>query len=230
MKKINILLVEDDSNLGYILKEYLSMYDYEVTWRKDGDEGLHTFEQGNFDLCILDVMMPKTDGFTLAENIKSIDRDVPLIFLTAKALKVDELRGFKIGADDYIVKPVDEEELMARIKAIINRSLAAKSDVYSALDHFKIGNYEFDFKNQALILGDDKKIITTKEAQVLRELCIHKGNLMDRKTTLKALWGDSDYFNRRSMDVFISKLRKYLSRDKNIRIINVHGKGFILDD
>ena len=227
MKNIKILLVEDDGNLGYILKEYLSMYDFEVTWSKDGEEGFQSFEQGDFDLCILDVMMPKTDGFTLAKKIKNINREMPLIFLTAKALKVDKLRGFKIGADDYIVKPVDEEELIARIRAIINRSIA---DGASDLDHFKIGSYEFDFKNQALILGDDRKIITTKEAQVLRGLCINKGNLLDRKATLKALWGDSDYFNRRSMDVFISKLRKYLSRDESIRIINVHGKGFILED
>ncbi len=230
MKDIKILLVEDDNNLGYILKEYLSMYDFEVTWSKDGEEGFQSFEQGDFDLCILDVMMPKTDGFTLAKKIKNINREMPLIFLTAKALKVDKLRGFKIGADDYIVKPVDEEELLARIRAIINRSIAAKSDGSSDLDHFKIGSYEFDFKNQALILGDEKKIITTKEAQVLRELCINKGNLLDRKATLKALWGDSDYFNRRSMDVFISKLRKYLSQDESVSITNVHGKGFILED
>ncbi|WP_420387565.1 response regulator transcription factor [Roseivirga sp.] len=226
-KKGHILLVEDDSSLGYILKEYLLMHDFEVTWAKDGELGLEAFEKDRFDLCILDVMMPKMDGFTLAEQLKSTNASIPLIFLTAKALKIDKLKGFKLGADDYIVKPVDEEELIARINAIIKRSTTqAQPDP----ERFIIGKYEFDYTNQALYLGTQKQTITTKEADILRQLCLHKGQILDREQTLKNLWGHSDYFNRRSMDVFISKLRKYLSGDDQIKITNVHGKGFVLED
>ena len=227
MKKPHILLVEDDGSLGYILKEYLTMHDFEVTWAKDGELGLEAFEQNQFDLCVLDVMMPKMDGFTLAEMLKSSNSSIPIIFLTAKALKVDKLKGFKMGADDYIVKPVDEEELIARINAIIKRSIGKSQPEQ---EKFSIGKYEFDFTNQVLSLGTQKQTITTKEAEVLRQLCLCKGQIMDREQTLKNLWGHSDYFNRRSMDVFISKLRKYLSQDENIKITNVHGKGFVLED
>ncbi len=225
---LKILLVEDDANLGYILKEYLQVYDYEVEWAKDGIAGLEQFKKQKFDLCILDVMMPKMDGFTLGEKIKSFTPDVPLIFLTAKALKIDKLKGFKIGADDYIVKPVDEEELMARIQAIIKRSGHTAAEQQPSL--FKIGTYEFDYPNQALFFEGKKQLITTKEAEVLRLLCINKGSLLDRQTTLRELWGENDYFNRRSMDVFISKLRKYLSKDPSVKITNVHGKGFVLEE
>ena len=226
--KIRILLVEDDSNLGYILKEYLQMYGFEVTWEKDGETGLKSFDQHAYDLCILDVMMPKMDGFSLGERLKSKRPKMPLIFLTAKALKIDKLKGFKIGADDYIVKPVDEEELIARINAIIKRS--GLVEVEPEETTFRIGAYEFDYLNQSLTLDGNKQIITTKEAEVLKQLCLSKGQILDRQTTLKELWGESDYFNRRSMDVFISKLRKYLSKDPKVRITNVHGKGFVLED
>ena len=226
-EKTKILLVEDDTNLGYILKEYLHVYDFVVDWAKDGIEGLETFKKYKYDLCILDVMMPKMDGFTLAEKIKAFMPEVPLIFLTAKALKIDKLKGFKLGADDYIVKPVDEEELIARINAIIKRSGHLEDEKQPSL--FQIGAYEFDFNNQSLIRESKKQLITTKEAEVLRLLCLHKGKLLDRQTTLRELWGESDYFNRRSMDVFISKLRKYLSDDPSVKITNVHGKGFILE-
>ena len=225
--KAHILLVEDDNSLGYILREYLTMHEFQVTWAKDGELGLEAFENEKFDLCILDVMMPKMDGFTLAENLRGRNSSIPIIFLTAKALKVDKLKGFKIGADDYIVKPVDEEELIARINAIIKRSVATSQP---EPERFTIGKYEFDFSNQALYLGTQKQTITTKEAEVLKQLCLHKGQIMDREQTLKSLWGHSDYFNRRSMDVFISKLRKYLSGDENIKITNIHGKGFVLED
>ncbi len=226
--KTKILLVEDDNNLGYILKEYLAMHDFEVTWAKDGELGLRAFQDGEFDLCVLDIMMPKMDGFTLAEEIKAVAPNLPLVFLTAKSLKVDKLKGFKVGADDYIVKPVDEEELIARINAIIKRSsFTAQKDMQS---EFEIGSYSFDFTNQTLSRNGTRQGITTKEAEILRQLCLHKGKLLDRKLTLKQLWGETDYFNRRSMDVFISKLRKYLSADPNIKITNVHGKGFILED
>lgn len=226
--KTKILLVEDDSNLGYILKEYLQVYDFAVDWAKDGEEGLAHFKQYRYDLCILDVMMPKMDGFTLAEQIKSFAPGIPLIFLTAKALKIDKLKGFKIGADDYIIKPVDEEELMARIHAIIKRSGHAEGELQPSA--FQIGTYEFDYANQALIYQGKKQLITTKEAEILRQLCLHKGKLLDRQDTLRQLWGENDYFNRRSMDVFISKLRKYLRHDPSVKITNVHGKGFVLED
>ena len=227
-EKTQILLVEDDNNLGYILKEYLGMYEFEVTWAKDGEAGLNTYKTGKFDLCVLDVMMPKMDGFTLAEEIKAIAPNLPIVFLTAKSLKVDKLKGFKVGADDYIVKPVDEEELIARINAIIKRS--SNNILKNTSSEFTIGSYVFDFQNQTLFREDKKQGLTTKEAEILRQLCLHKGKLLDRKVTLKQLWGETDYFNRRSMDVFISKLRKYLSDDPNIKITNVHGKGFILED
>jgi len=227
-ENLKILLVEDDANLGYILKEYLQVYDFNVEWARDGEAGLVQFKKSQYDLCILDVMMPKMDGFTLAEKIKSFDPDVPVIFLTAKALKIDKLKGFKIGADDYIVKPVDEEELMARIHAIIKRSGQGTGEQHPSM--FSIGAYEFDYPNQALVYEGKKQLITTKEAEILRLLCINKGNLLDRQTTLRELWGENDYFNRRSMDVFISKLRKYLSKDPTVKITNVHGKGFVLED
>lgn len=227
-EKTKILLVEDDGNLGYILKEYLQVYDFDVTWMKDGEAGLEQFKRLKYDLCILDVMMPKLDGFSLAEKIKSFAPEVPLIFLTAKALKIDKLKGFKLGADDYIVKPVDEEELMARINAIIKRSGQPGPEPQPSL--FQIGQYEFDYSNQALIYQGKKQLITTKEAEILRLLCINKGKLLDRQTTLRELWGENDYFNRRSMDVFISKLRKYLSKDPKVKITNVHGKGFVLEE
>lgn len=226
--KTKILLVEDDGNLGYILKEYLGMHEFDVTWAKDGEAGLDAFKVGHFDLCVLDIMMPKMDGFTLAEEIKAIEQNVPIVFLTAKSLKIDKLKGFKVGADDYIVKPVDEEELIARINAIIKRSTFNNQKDTSS--EFIIGSYVFDFLNQTLSRDGQKQSITTKEAEILRQLCLHKGKLLDRKVTLKQLWGETDYFNRRSMDVFISKLRKYLSADPSIKITNVHGKGFILED
>lgn len=227
-EKASILLVEDDGNLGYILKEYLNMHDFKVMWVKNGEEGLEAFKKGRFDLCILDVMMPKMDGFTLAETLKGMDPNLPLVFLTAKSLKIDKLKGFKMGADDYIVKPVDEEELIARINAIIKRSVF--NSFKNTPAEFQIGSYLFSFSNQTLERNGIKQTITTKEAEILRQLCLHKGQLLDRQSTLKQLWGETDYFNRRSMDVFISKLRKYLSEDPTIKITNVHGKGFVLED
>jgi DNA-binding response OmpR family regulator len=224
---IKILLVEDDQNLGYVLKEYLQMHAYEVTLACDGEEGYAAFESGVFDLCLLDVMMPKKDGFTLAIDIKKLDPIIPIIFLTAKSLKVDKLKGFKIGADDYIVKPVDEEELIARIQAIAKR--VVRTDQQPPQEVYQLGNYTFDYSNQSLLINDTKRAITMKEAAILKALCDHQGRILDRKATLKSLWGENDYFNRRSMDVFISKLRKYLNQDASIAIRNVHGKGFVLE-
>jgi DNA-binding response OmpR family regulator len=222
-----ILLVEDDNSLGYILKEYLEMHKFIITLAKDGEEGLQIFNRMHFDLCILDVMLPKKDGFTLAYEIKQLNEKMPVIFLTSKALKIDKLKGFKLGADDYILKPVDEEELIARIEAVMRRANAALQS--NEPTKFVIGKYVFDYTNQALTLGNKKQVITVKEAAILKLLCEHRGRILDRKNTLKKLWGESDYFTRRSMDVFISRLRKYLCDDPSIEIKNVHGKGYVLN-
>jgi DNA-binding response OmpR family regulator len=222
-----ILLVEDNETLGYILKEYLEMKGFEVNLAMNGAQGLKLFQKSPFDLCILDVMMPEMDGFELAREIKTTSMEMPIIFLTAKALKVDVLKGFNIGADDYIVKPVDEEELVARIRAVLRRSNGLKE-----IEHvnYEVGIYQFDFSNQKLFLEDDVKMLTEKEAKLLKLLCEYKGRLLPRQKVLKSLWNNNDYFTRRSMDVFISRLRKYLSKDENIQIKNVYGSGFIMTD
>ena len=222
----HILLVEDDVSLGYVLKEYLELHHFQIELAKDGEAALQVFNRLHFDVCILDVMLPKRDGFTLAYEIKQLNEKMPIIFLTAKSLKVDKLKGFNLGADDYMVKPVDEEELIARIQAVMRR--ATPVSIERDGRQFMIGKYIFDADNQVLTLGDNKQFITSKEAAVLRMLCEHKGRILDRKQTLKRLWGESDYFTRRSMDVFISHLRKYLGDDPSIEIKNVHGKGYVL--
>lgn len=224
----NILLVEDDESFGYILKEYLEINDFDVTLAKNGEDGLSTFKKSSFDLCLLDVMMPLKDGFTLAKDIREEDPNIPFIFLTAKALKVDKLKGFRLGCDDYIVKPIDEELLLARVKAIINRVAPDKSSNGIAKEH-TIGQYHFDFPNYALRYEDEVQRLTEKEAKILNLLCEHKNAVLDRNLALKKVWGESDFFNRKSMDVFIHKLRSYLKKDPSIRITNVHGKGFILE-
>lgn len=221
-----ILLVEDNQTLGYILKEYLEMKSLAVVLARDGKEGLQLFKQQHFDMCILDVMMPNMDGFTLARELRAIDPSIPFIFLTAKALKVDKLKGFNLGADDYIVKPVDEEELLARIRVVLRR----KQDAPPQGLQYNIGDYTFDFNNQKLVHGEKEQILTEREAQLLRLLCENKGQLLARRQVLNNLWNNNDYFTRRSMDVFISRLRKYLAEDPRIRITNVYGSGFILSD
>lgn len=221
-----LLLVEDDQGLGYILKEYLELNNYTVDWVLDGEKAWKIFQSNTFDLCLLDVMLPSKDGFQLAKDIRSIDQQTPIVFLTSKALKIDKLKGFKIGADDYIVKPVDEEELIARIEAITRR-VKHQADT-KEVKLFTIGQYQFDFENQKLYFEDQQRQITSKEAEILRLLCLHEGHILDRKITLKKIWGESDYFKRRSMDVFISRLRKYLDQDPAIQITNVHGRGYIL--
>lgn len=222
-----ILLVEDDESFGYILQEYLELNDFNVTLSTDGEEGLRTFQEHNFDLCLLDVMMPLKDGFTLAKEIREIDPDIPFMFLTAKALKVDKLKGFRLGCDDYIVKPIDQELLIARIKALIKRT---NSDPVERCSTYHIGKYHFDFNNQLLSFGDDSQRLTEKEAKILQLLCENKHEVLDRNKALKNVWGKSDFFNRKSMDVFIHKLRQYLKADPSVQIINVHGKGFVLED
>jgi DNA-binding response OmpR family regulator len=222
-----ILLVEDDNSLGYILKEYLQMHKFTVVLAKDGEEGLAVFNRMPIDLCILDVMLPRKDGFALAHEIKQQNEKMPVIFLTSKALKIDKLKGFKLGADDYILKPVDEEELIARIEAVMRRAKPQQQNAEAA--NFRIGRYIFDYLNQTLQLDDKKQVLTVKEADVLKLLCEHKGKILDRKNALKQVWGESDFFTRRSMDVFISRLRKYLREDPSIEIKNIHGKGYVLN-
>ncbi len=223
-----ILLVEDDESFGYILKEYLLMNDFDVSLATDGQAGLELFKASSFDLCLLDVMMPLKDGFTLASELREIDPDIPFIFITAKALKVDKLKGFRLGCDDYIVKPIDEELLIARVKALINRTMNKTAG--KPLTAFHIGKYSFDPKSLLLSLDDENHRLTDKEAQVLRLLCENKHSVLDRNVALKAVWGQSDFFNRKSMDVFIHKLRQYLKKDPSVEIVNVRGKGFILQD
>ena len=223
-----ILLVEDNQTLGYILNEYLEMNDFKVIWAKDGNQGLECFQKNTVDLCILDVMMPEQDGFSLAKNIKGINRAMPLIFLTAKSLKTDKLKGFRLGADDYIVKPIDEELLVARVQAVLNRTQAQAT--LDAQEFYHIGQYIFDYDTQVLTWNNQSQKLSQREAEVLKMLCINKNQVMKRDLALKQIWGDNDYFTRRSMDVFISKLRKYLQHDPAVKITNIHGKGFILSD
>jgi DNA-binding response OmpR family regulator len=227
-KTPKLLLVEDDHGLGYILREYLELHEFAVTWEKEGKSGLEAFQGQPFDLCILDVMLPKMDGFALATAIRKIDKQVPLVFLTSKALKIDKLKGFHLGADDYIVKPVDEEELIARIEAILRRTHGNAGSPEQD-SHYQIGDYHFDLNRHTLTFRQEKpQLLTTREAEVLHLLCLHRGRILDRRHALRKIWGESDYFKRRSMDVFISRLRKYLSRDEQVQITNVHGKGYVL--
>lgn len=226
-KRTSILLVEDDPNLSMVLQDFLEMLSYDVTACTDGNEGLSEYKKGNFDLCILDVMLPKKDGFTLAEDIRKDNKTIPLIFLTAKSLKEDRVKGFRVGCDDYITKPFSTEELSLRIKAILKRcqnisDLMPKSEAKS----YTIGKYYFDVENMVLGIGHNERVLTRKETALLKLLCEHKNTLVTREYALRAVWGNDDYFIGRSMDVFITKLRKYLGEDPGISITNVHGTGF----
>jgi len=224
----NILIVEDDDSFGYILKEYLEIHDFTVNWVQDGELGLKAFQQNVYDLCILDVMMPLKDGFTLAKEIQDHDPDVPFIFLSAKSLKIDRLKGFRLGCDDYVVKPIDEELFIARVKAIVKR-VGTEGESTKKGTTFKIGEYTFNYANQALMRNGNVQRLTTKEAKLLQLLCEKKNQVLDRNKALKTVWGESDFFNRKSMDVFIHKLRKYLEDDPSVKITNIHGKGFTLE-
>ncbi len=223
-----ILLVEDDPNFGTVLKDYLVMNDYDVTHAKNGMEGFEKFKRGNYDLCILDVMMPYKDGFTLAKEIREKDSDIPIIFLTAKALKEDVLKGYKVGADDYLNKPFDSEVLLMKIKAIINRK-SQDSVADSKEFEFKIGEFFLNSKLRFLSYKDEKPVkLSPKENELLRLLALHKNDLMPRELALKKIWREDNYFTSRSMDVYIAKLRKYLSKDSGVEIVNIHGEGFRL--
>jgi DNA-binding response OmpR family regulator len=220
-----ILLVEDDPNLGQILKDYLEVKGFEPTLYRDGRSALRAFKSEVFQLCIFDVMMPIMDGFTLAEEVRKIEKDVPIIFLTAKSMKEDTIRGFQIGADDYITKPFSMEELLLRINAVMRRSIKAAPP---AAGTYQIGNFTYDTKLHTLTgMGEEIKL-TSKEAELLEMLCQYKNQVLERSKALRQIWGDDNYFNSRSMDVYITKLRKYLKADERIQIMNIHGTGYKL--
>ncbi len=227
MKKLNILVVEDDPNLGTLLSEYLVAKGHNTTLRINGQEGLEAYAKGQFDFLILDVMMPIKDGFTLAKEIRAIDQEVPILFLTAKSMKEDTLEGFNAGADDYMTKPFSMEELLARINAITRRLKGEDDERDKGI--YAIGNVQFNFNKQLLEMPDDRtQKLTTKESELLKLLCTANNGILERQHALNAVWGDDNYFNGRSMDVYITKLRKYFKTYPEIEIANVHGKGFKL--
>ncbi len=223
-KAVKIFLVEDDLSFGSVLKSYLEINDYSVEWVDDGKYALDHFRKGLFNICILDIMLPHVDGFTIANEIRQINNEVPIIFLTAKKLKEDVLKGYGVGGDDYITKPFDTDILLAKIKAILSRR-----DFQSGTrDIFEIGKFIFNAKLRTLALGDIENKLSPKEAQLLELLAINPNTLISREMALKKIWGSDDYFTARSMDVYITKLRKFLSEDPSLNIKNIHGAGFQL--
>lgn len=227
MEKVKILLVEDDPNLGFVVKDNLATKGYDVTLCVDGEEGEKKFNANAFQLCILDVMLPKKDGFSLARAIRSKNNDVPILFLTAKAMTDDKLEGFGTGADDYITKPFSLEELFCRVEVFLKRS--KQFSEVSALGVLNLGKYNFDSSNFKLKNHSGEKTLTSREAEILKQLYLHRDRVIKREEILMAVWGDDDYFLGRSLDVFISKLRKYLKDDPSVQIINYHGVGFKLE-
>ena len=223
--KLNILLCEDDENLGMLLREYLQAKGYNAELCPDGEAGYKAFIKNKYDICVFDVMMPKKDGFTLAKEVRAINSDVPIMFLTAKNLKDDIFEGFKIGADDYITKPFSMEELTLRMEAILRRVNGKKNREVTV---YQIGKFTFDAKKQILSIGEKSTKLTTKETELLNLLCAHQNEILQRDFALKSIWIDDNYFNARSMDVYITKLRKYLKEDDSVEIINIHGKGYKL--
>ena len=223
--RFSILLCEDDENLGMLLREYLNAKGYNTDLCPDGDAGYKAFVKNKYDMCVLDVMMPKKDGFTLAQEIRQTNAEIPIVFLTAKTLKEDVLAGFKIGADDYLTKPFSMDELTLRIDAILRRTHGKKpkeSNVY------QIGRFAFDTQKQTLTIDGQQSKLTTKESELLALLCAHAGEILQRDFALKAIWTDDNYFNARSMDVYVTKLRKHLKADPSLEIKNIHGKGYKL--
>lgn len=225
-QEINILLVEDDKNLGSLLQEFLNAKGYNTDLATDGNMGMDRFISGDYTLCLLDVMMPEKDGFTLAREIRKVNTSVPIIFLTAKSMREDTLEGFKSGGDDYIKKPFSMEELLYRIKAILRRSNGIGNE--SEEQEFSIGKFIFNANSQELLKNGETVKLTSKESQLLKILIQNKNQVLQRETALKLIWGDDTYFNARSMDVYISKLRKHFQNEASIEIVNVHGKGFKL--
>lgn len=227
-KRIELLVVEDDPGFGYILREYLELNDIRATLVTTAETALKRLANHHFDLCLLDIMLPDMDGFALAKTIQNQMLDIPFIFLTAKALKVDKLKGFRLGCDDYIVKPIDEELLIARIQAIIHRS-ARNQGTPLLSSKLMIGDFSFDPQNQLLTHKDKKQYLTDMESRLLHLFCQSMPHLLSRRKALLEVWGSSDEFSRKSMDVFIFRLRKYLEKDPRVQIRNIHGKGFILE-
>ncbi len=221
-----ILLVEDDPSLGFVIKDNLSIKGYDVTLCKDGEEAERTFTSSAYNLCIFDIMLPKKDGFTLAKNVREKNKQIPIIFLSAKSMMEDKLEGFQTGADDYITKPFSLEELYCRIEVFLRR---ANANAEATEKMFSLGDYEFDYVNLCLKSGSGEKSLTQKEADVLKLLYMNRDRVLKREEILTQIWGSDDYFLGRSMDVFISKLRKYLREDPRIQIVNYHGVGFKLD-
>ena len=224
--KPKILLCEDDTNLGMVLKNYLELNDYDVTLERDGRLGLAAFQREKFDICLLDVMMPNMDGFTVAEEIRDINPDVPLFFLSAKTMKEDIIQGYKLGADDYITKPFDSEVLLHKIKAILKRNEEMHKEEANA--EFDLGKYHFNPRLRELTVNGKVQTLSPKENELLKMLSEYKNDLLPREAALKKIWGSDTYFNGRSMDVYIAKLRKYLKEDPKIEIVNIHGNGFRL--
>lgn len=227
-QKIKILLAEDDPSLGLLLVDLLNREGYTVNLCKDGEQALLDFEKQTFDFCLLDVMMPKKDGFEVAKLIRQSNALIPIIFITAKSLKEDRLKGYGLGADDYITKPFDEEELLCKIQVIIRRII--KTELADETETTFIGKYIFDFTNQSLLLDGKMKRMTEKESRVLKILSDKRNRVVKREELLKSIWGENDYFMGRSLDVFITKIRKYLKDDSSLSIENVFGVGFILND
>ncbi len=229
MNKQKVLLVEDDPNLGLLLEDYLSLKGkFEVVLCTDGDQGLKAFVENSFDICILDVMMPKKDGFSLAKDIRKINTNIPIIFATAKGMMEDKTEAFNLGGDDYITKPFRIEELLLRINALLKRTSQQNQNEEPKPTVFEIGSYTFDFQQQIIAREDQQQKVSTKEAELLRLLCLKINDVLTREEALLQIWHDDNYFNGRSMDVFLSKLRKYLREDPKVEIINVHGKGYKL--
>lgn len=220
----NILLLEDDPSFGYILSEYLQLQQFSVDWVKSGEEALETLTRKSYQLAILDIMLPGIDGFAVAEEMKKQHAEIPFIFLSAKSLKIDQLKGFKIGAYDYITKPVDEELLVAKIRAL----MAQTEKQTNQAEVYYLGSYEFSPSLFQLRRGDQLRKLTTRENELLTLLCEHSQKLLPRKKALQQIWGSTDEFSRKSMDVFVSRLRKYLTDDPSVRIENIHGQGFVL--
>jgi len=224
MHSASVLLLEDDPNLGLILQEHLQLNGYRVTLCVNGADGLAAIRRGRFDLCLVDVMMPRMDGFTFAREVKKSDGGTPIIFLTAKSMKDDRIEGLKIGADDYITKPFSMEELVLRMQAVLRRAMAGASSEPEPAQ-FQIGSYEFDHTRHTLRRSEITHRLTSREADLLKLLCLHRNRTLDRSVALRQLWGDDDHYSGRSMDVFISKLRKYLKDDTAVEILSEHGRG-----
>ena len=225
-KDIRVLLAEDDKNLGNILKAYLEAKSYPTVLCSNGKIAYEAFKRDDFDFCVLDIMMPEMDGFALAKKIRKIDKEIPILFLTAKAMQEDRIHGFEVGADDYLTKPFSMEELLLRIKAIMRRSTANDNEKSKSV--FKFGIYTFEYNRQLLFIDEKEQKLTSKEAELLRLLCENMNKVLDRTVALNKIWFDDSYFNARSMDVYITKLRKYLKEDTSVELINVHGVGFKL--